>query len=236
MSPPPGRKLPEQVETVLFDAGGVLLDLDYSYLKRLIETRGHQVSAMALSKAEALARTEMENRVRQGGQIGEAWRDYFHLILADVGLPGAQHKELIDVLWEAHQRVGLWTAPIPGAREVVELLKGRGLHIGVVSNAEGRVAQDLEAAGYGRQFEAVVDSWLVGVSKPDPEIFRIALREIGMPARSAVYVGDIPAVDVDGARAADVAPILLDRHDLFTAVDAPRLRSIKDLPALLEEP
>jgi putative hydrolase of the HAD superfamily len=228
------RSLPQPVRTVLFDAGGVLLDLDYRYLRRLVDSRRHATTEDALARAEAHARQQIERRVREGGRTGEAWRDYFHFILAEVGVPAAEHEAIIDALWEAHERVGLWTVAIGGGPDVVRELKGRGLRIGVVSNAEGRVARDLELAGYGELLETVVDSHVVGVEKPDPEIFRIALRELGMPPDTAVYLGDVPSVDIEGARAASIAPILLDRHDLYPEAAAIRLRSIRELPALLD--
>jgi len=227
--------LPERVETVLLDAGGVLLDLDYSYLRRLIESRHRDVNEAALSRAEAVARLEISRRIGEAGNPNEVWRDYFHLILHEVGLPVAGHDPVIDSLWEAHQRVGLWTSAVPGALEVVQGLKGRGLRVGVISNAEGQVARDLDVAGFAGQLDAVVDSHVVGVQKPDPEIFRIGLRELGAEAATSVFVGDVPAIDIVGARAAGIAPILLDRHDLYADADAPRLRSIRELPALLDE-
>ena len=229
-----GAGLPQRIDTVLFDAGGVLLDLDYAYLRRLIEARHGEVSVDELSRLEALARMEIHRQVSDGGRVSDAWRDYFHVILGKVGVPAAEQNEIVDSLWEAHQRFGLWTVAIPGAPEIVAGLKRRGYRIGVVSNAEGRVEQDLESAGYRGLLETVVDSHVVGVEKPDPEIFHIALRRMETEPGSALYVGDLPAVDLEGARAAGIAPVLLDRHDLYPDVAGVRLRELAELSALLE--
>lgn len=225
---------PVRVETVLLDAGGVLLDLDFRYLRRLLRVHGHPIEAASLAQAEGLARTELDRRVREGGRGADAWRDYFRVLLGQVGAPLSIREPVIDVLWEAHLRVGLWNAPIGRAPETVRELKRRGLRVGVVSNAEGRVEQDLALAGYDGLFEAVVDSHVVGVEKPDPAIFRIALERMAASAETSVFVGDVPAIDVAGARAAGIAPVLLDRFDLYPAADAPRLRSIEELPAWLD--
>lgn len=224
---------PERVETLLFDAGGVLLDLDYRYLRRLIEARHAEVSLAELSRYEAGARHEIHRQVSAGGRVSETWRDYFHIILSKVGVPLDERESIVDSLWEAHQKFGLWTVAVDDALETVAALKKRGLRIGVVSNAEGRVQRDLEAAGYGGLLEIVVDSHLVGVEKPDPEIFRIALRKMKVGPESAVYVGDLPSVDIAGARAAGLTPVLLDRHDIYQNESARRIRSITELPALL---
>jgi putative hydrolase of the HAD superfamily len=230
------RVLPAKVETVLFDAGGVLLDLDFSYLRRLIEARGLEVSEAALARAEAKSRVEFNRSARVDAESHDIWRDYFHLVLGEVRVPGPEHDALIETLWEAHQRVGLWTVAAPGAPEVVREMRERGHRVGVISNAEGQVARDLDLAGFDGLLDAVIDSHVVGVRKPDPEIFRIALAELGVPAETAVFVGDVPVVDVAGARSAGIAPILLDPHDLHARTEAvPTLRSLKELPALLAE-
>lgn len=222
-----------KVETVLLDAGGVLLDLDYAFVRRLLEARDAAVEIEELSLAEARARTLIDARVRGGGSSAEAWRDYFCVLLTEVGVAPERTDGIIDVLWEAHLRVGLWTVPIAGAVDTVRTLKRAGYRIGVVSNAEGRVEQDLAGAGFGDLLEAVIDSHVVGVAKPDPRIFELALARLEVPAETAVYLGDVPAVDVVGARAAGVSPILLDRHGLYPSADAPRLKAIEELPGYL---
>jgi FMN phosphatase YigB (HAD superfamily) len=93
--------------TVLFDAGGVLLDLDYAFLKRLLEARHVATTIGELSASESLARTAIDRRVREGGRTSEAWRDYFRILLTRVGAPPEGTEEIVDTLAEAHERVGL---------------------------------------------------------------------------------------------------------------------------------
>ncbi len=83
------------------------------------------------------------------------------------------------------------------------------MRVGIISNADGTVAQRLAAQevlqvgpGLGVEVECVIDSGAVGVSKPDPRIFEIALDAIGVDAADAWYVGDMPGIDVVGARGA----------------------------------
>jgi putative hydrolase of the HAD superfamily len=227
------ERWPERVESVLLDAGGVLLDLDYEYFRRLIAARHGEVSIEELARYEAAARREIHRQVSEGGRVSETWRDYFRIMLSKAGVAVEEHEDIVDSLWEAHQRFGLWTVAIDGAIETVSLLKERGLRIGVVSNAEGRVEQDLEAAGFRGLFETVVDSHLVGVEKPDPKIFRIAMERMNLAPEGTIYVGDLPSVDVVGARAADIAAVLIDRHDLYPEADARRVASIRELPSLI---
>jgi putative hydrolase of the HAD superfamily len=225
--------LPDKVETVLFDAGGVLLDLDFRYLRRLCRAYGVQTTEETLSRYEATARVDVHRAVIDGARVSDMWRDYFHFILGHVGVPVDDQSPIIDSLWEAHQKFGLWTVAIEDAVETVGQLKQAGYRIGVVSNAEGRVAHDLEGAGFKGLFETVVDSHHVGVEKPDPKIFGIAMERMGVGTETTIYVGDVPAVDVAGARAAGLTPLLIDRHDLYANEDVQRLRGIGELRGLL---
>ena len=221
------------IRTVLFDAGGVLVQLDLPYLRRLVEAKRIDVEPQALVAAEAAARREVHRMVESGGRVGSAWRDYFHLILGKIGLPGPEQSAVIDSLWDAHERFGLWTVASEGGPETVSALRESGLRLGVVSNAEGRVERDLETAGYKGAFDTIVDSHHVGVEKPDPAIFGIALERLGVDPEATVYVGDLPAVDVQGARAAGIRAILVDPHDHYADCDAPRIRTLRELPDLL---
>jgi putative hydrolase of the HAD superfamily len=105
-----------------------------------------------------------------------------------------------------------------------------GIRLGVVSNSEGHIEALLQHVGLGVHLELVVDSALEGVHKPDPEIFRRALTRLGVEPRQAIYVGDIPAVDVGGARAAGMEGVLIDAfgHHRDYA-DAPRVESVAEL-------
>jgi putative hydrolase of the HAD superfamily len=212
----------------------VLLDLDYAFVRRLLDARGCEVEEDEIARAEARARAEIHRRVSEGGRSQDAWRDYFHIILGHAKLPGEGHEAVIDTLWDAHQRVGLWTVPVQGAVETVHELRRGGYRLGVVSNAEGRVERDLASAGYEGLFEAIIDSHEVGVEKPDPEIFRIALERVGAKPETTVFVGDVPAVDIAGARAAGIAPVLLDRHAVYADTDVPRLALIQELPGWID--
>lgn len=224
--------LPRQVEAVLLDAGGVLLDLDFTFIRRVVRAHHVDVPESQLSLEEARSRLEVDGALRAGRPTGE-WRDFFYLLLGRVGVPIAEHDAIIDTLREAHDRVGLWTVATPRGPETLAELKARGLRLAVVSNAEGQVARDLDSAGYGGAFETVVDSHVVGLRKPDPAIFHLALDHLKIGAERAVYVGDMPGIDVAGARAAGVSPILCDRHDFYEGLAVPRIRTLEQLPALL---
>jgi HAD superfamily hydrolase (TIGR01549 family) len=74
-------------------------------------------------------------------------------------------------------------------------------------------------AGLDALFDIVVVSGEVGVKKPDPAIFSIPLERLGLEPETVAYVGDAPE-DVEGATAAGLVPILLDRRSGDTWAEA----------------
>jgi putative hydrolase of the HAD superfamily len=115
-------------------------------------------------------------------------------------------------------------------------LRAAGLAVGVVSNSDGRVESLLAAAGLRPFLDFVIDSGSVGVEKPDPRIFALACERAGVPPQHALHVGDVYEVDVLGARAAGVTPVLFDPDDLVPDADCARISDLAALPALLLTP
>jgi putative hydrolase of the HAD superfamily len=84
-------------------------------------------------------------------------------------------------------------------------------------------------AELGSYFEFLIDSHLVGCSKPDKAIFQLAVDQLGLAPADAAYVGDSYGYDVIGAQRAGLIPILLDRLGAYKEVDVTRIRSLAEL-------
>jgi HAD superfamily hydrolase (TIGR01549 family) len=109
--------------------------------------------------------------------------------------------------WQAHVRAD------PTALQVLATLR-ESKTLALISNFDhpSHAYEVLRETGLDRYFETVVISGEVGVKKPNPEIFRIALRATNLSAEEVVYVGDTQD-DVDGAKAAGIRPILIVRKE-----------------------
>jgi putative hydrolase of the HAD superfamily len=101
--------------------------------------------------------------------------------------------------------------PYPDAAPALEALRARGLRTICVSNWDYALPEVLERCGLAELLDGVVTSAEAGASKPDPAIFERALSLAGCPAAQAIHVGDSLEEDVQGARAAGVRAVLLDR-------------------------
>jgi len=123
---------------------------------------------------------------------------------------------------------GLWTELEPDAEAALRLARAEGLRTAVISNSNGTIADILAELGLARHVEFVIDSSTVGVEKPDPRIFRLALERAGVAAHESVYVGDLYSIDVVGARAAGLRAILLDPGACWGARDCPTAITVLD--------
>ena len=141
--------------------------------------------------------------------------------------------QLVPRLRAHHRERNLWRVPFDCARPTLERLRAAGLRLGVVSNADGRAAAILAATGLARSLDVIVDSHFEGVEKPDAEIFRRALARLGAAAETTLFVGDIPSIDVVGARNAGLRPVLLDAAGAYYDADCDRIARPGELLALL---
>lgn len=221
------------LDAVLFDAGGTLIRLDYAFMRACAQRRNHEVSHAALARGEALVRREIDRRAAQTGGPRDRDADrvamYFGAVLESAGVAPDAAEAAAAELAEEHAHANLWRVAMPGAAEALAALRARGFRVGVVSNADGRVAALLEAVGLAPHLETIVDSHIEGVEKPDPEIFRRALARLDVTATRTAYVGDIFAIDVVGARAAGLAAILIDETGGYADVACPRIAALSDL-------
>lgn len=107
--------------------------------------------------------------------------------------------------------------------------------LGVVTNGEGKPQlAKLAAIGLAERFTVVVASGLEGVAKPAPEIFALACERLGTEQGQTAHVGDRLDLDAEGATAAGLRGIWLDRHGIASCPSQiTRISSLHELPAAL---
>lgn len=220
--------------TLFLDAGGVLVHPNWARVAAALVAHGVAADEHALARADLLARHALDRTpgARATNDAGRGWL-YFNLVLEKAGIPLTPEAEaaLAD-LNAYHMTSNLWERVTPGAGEALRALRGLGLRLVVVSNANGTLHALFERLGLARHFDVLLDSWKEGVEKPDPRLFHIALERAGAAAPSTTHVGDLYHVDVQGARAAGLHAVLYDAGDLYPDADCPRVRSLSDLVRL----
>jgi putative hydrolase of the HAD superfamily len=217
-------------EVLLLDAGNTVVFLDHVALSEAASRAGLSVSAEALSRAEPSAKRAYEALMQRGVAHEDGWMLHARVIFETAGLSEADAAEAARVARRAHDAFNLWRRVPDGLLGALERLARAGVRCGIVSNAEGTLMALLDRLDLSRHFEVVVDSGLEGVSKPDPEIFRRALTRMGARAEATLYAGDIPRVDVEGARSAGIDAVLIDPFDHYADyTEAPRFPSVAAL-------
>jgi len=219
------------IQTVFLDAGGVLVNPNWSRVSLALAERGVSVGASALAAAEPRAKKRLDTgaAIQATPEPQRGWT-YFDLVLTEAGiaLSDATAAALAD-LRTYHQQFNLWESVPDEVQPSLASLRARGFRLVVVSNANGTLHHAFERLGLTRALDAVFDSPAEGVEKPDPRLFQLALERTGAEARTTVHVGDFYHVDVVGARAAGITPVLLDAADLYPDCDCMRVRSLTAL-------
>lgn len=217
--------------TILFDAGGTLVYLDYAFLARELRRAGIAVSPRAIRLAEYAAKAEIDRRLV--GAVADTdetrRRPYFVALLDHLGVESTLADVLIERFDAAHKQDNLWRKMLPSTPAVLTELRKRGFTLGVISNADGRIAGILHQCGIAELFDTVIDSHDIGVEKPDPRIFLLALDRLNTPPDQAVYVGDIYGIDVVGSERAGLQAVLLDPLGGYGEVPCRKIRHLREL-------
>lgn len=126
--------------------------------------------------------------------------------------------------------------PMPHAAEVLAELRRRDVRLGLVTNGWSAVQREcLERCGLSGAFGVVLISEEVGLSKPDPRIYSLALDELEVTAEDAWFVGDSPRNDIQGPQEVGLrAAYLPGGHPLTSEQPDAVLRGLRDVLALSE--
>lgn len=221
---------------VLFDSGGIFLLPQHDRIIGAFVRAEVDVAAVRLDDAHYRAAASFSTDVDVDADWAGSWRAYLEAYIAACGVGDADREEVHRHLDSEFADAALWLSVAPGCREGLRAIVETGVDLGVVSNADGVMGarlRELEilqvGPGIGVEVGCVIDSGAVGVMKPDPRIFEIALDALAVDADDAWYIGDMPAFDVVGARRAGLRPFVMDPLGLHLDADYDRVASLTEL-------
>lgn len=208
------------LKTIFFDAGNTLIRMNYPVIAEALARHGVRVTPEDIERAEWQARVRLDTEVLSRfvpGSDTASTEDhsvagrYLRYLAEGLGITDeATIRALAEWRRSYNLPIGLWNAAEPAAAEALATAREAGVGAAVISNSNGSVRSILESLGLTRWLDYVIDSEEVGVEKPDPRIFRLALERSRVSPDEAVYIGDLYSVDVLGARAAGIQAVLLD--------------------------
>jgi putative hydrolase of the HAD superfamily len=220
-------------DAVLFDAGGVLVLPDPTVLGPLLTYYGATADHGAHARAHYAGMA-----AKSASTAGENdWTHYDEVYLDTVGVRPNAKEEALQVFGKVKGVANLWRHPTPHAHDVLRQLHDSGIPIGIVSNASGQIEDTLRQSGICQVGDGplapvrfVVDSHIVGIQKPDPRIFRIALEMLpGISPSRIAYVGDSLIMDVQGSRGAGLTPVLVDPYGFAEGHDVHRIVTLREV-------
>lgn len=222
---------------LLLDAGDTFIFFDGHALAEVLSELGASAEPAALEAGQLVAKRHYQSFVAAGGQHEDAWSVIISDTLVAAGIELERARPLLAPIRRAHDAFYLWRRVPAGLPEALGRARAAGIKLAVVSNSEGKLAYVLGRLDLAQYFEAILDSQLEGVQKPDPEIFLRAVARCGTTVDRALMAGDIPDVDLRGAAGAGIAGVLIAPPGQHSDAAWPRFPSVAALiDALLALP
>lgn len=206
------------IKTIFFDAAGTLIHLPKSVGQHyaLVGQRvGLPLEAAALDRAFAASWRQMPARPAIDGPRDDDdkgwWRELVERVIDQVAPSTGEldRDAFFEAVYSHFAEAGVWDL-YPEVIEVLDSLQPR-FNLAVISNFDGRLRMILEQLGISQFFSHIFLSSELGADKPNPEIYRRALRLSVAAPDETLHVGDDPVRDWEGAAAAGLQIFRLKR-------------------------
>jgi len=221
---------------LLLDAGGTLLFIDQDYLSMVADAHGCQVEARLFYEQHFRLVHWFDTYVSTHRRFLQGLSEpYSQILLRLAGLPEEVAERAAQIAEARHEQRNLWEFTFPWIVETLGQLRDEGYHMSIVSNADGRVEQELHDMGMRGYFERVYDSEVVGVQKPEPGIYELALNDLDLRPEEALFVGDMFYIDIWGANRVGIPGLHLDPLGLYEGWPGAHIQDLRQLPGWLKE-
>jgi FMN phosphatase YigB (HAD superfamily) len=216
-----------RLKSVFIDAGETLIGFrprSYETILAILRDYGYKISTVTLFRA--IAKTI--SKYNFPNELGTNPLNVSDLLF-ELGI--YPHKELIKMLANRDFYGGEYFI-YDDAIDFLEFIKSQSLRSVIVSNATKRMDKILKEFELPKKVDGIVESFAVGVVKPNPKIFYYASRIGNVPA---IHIGDIYEVDILGARRAGINAILLDRFRFYEDINCNKAITLKDVTKFIEK-
>jgi putative hydrolase of the HAD superfamily len=220
------------IEAVFLDVGGVLTLPAEAEAATFLTAHGAHGSPEEVERLHYLGMLAHDEATSSAG----SGRPYLKGFLEAAGLSA----DLADAFDAAIRPAG-WRPAIRSSLEALPALVATGVRLAIVSNSDGTLEERLVRAGVaqvgpgpGVALWALIDSGAVGIEKPDPRIFELALSACCVGPEAAVHVGDSRRMDVAGAMAAGIRPLHMDPFDLCPDRSHEHIHTLREVIELVQ--
>ncbi len=227
------------IKAVFFDVGNTLV---YPYpsvsavCAEVLQEAGHDRQITDIEAILPMVDEYYEDRYREDDtfwtseqETSEIWTGMYTLLCRKLGIE-QDAEGLARRVYDEFGEPSRWRL-YDDVKPAFWRLSEHGLRLGVISNWDRRLEALLDGLGLGEMLDTVLSSAVVGLHKPDPRIFEMAMEKLDVRPEECVHVGDHHYADLLGARSAGMRALLIDRHG-GDAVEAD-LRSLDEIDSLL---
>ena len=228
---------------VVFDVGGTLIHFNHTkiapFYAAAAAERGTAIDSAQINTVLTQLERDLPTLSRQRAlslekEFGKSfWDDFYAEGFRRLGIEGDTSRAVAEIR-ERFMR-GEFETVYDDTLPALNALKARHVPMGIVSNFSPNLEEVLQQQGIHDYFQFFIVSAIAGVEKPNPKIFDLAVEIAQHPREEIVYVGDSVFHDMEGARAAGIAGVLIDRANLYRDYDGVRLQDLNDLIKVLEK-
>lgn len=220
------------IKALFFDVGNTLLFPNRQRMLRSLHARQVFPSEELMREVERQTKREFDALLESHAAVDHGfWHIYYTRLLKELNF--SDQNICSDLV--ARTRISAnWCDIRPGTREAL-LRLGKRYRLGVISNADGRIADVLDHCGIADCFESITDSGIVGKEKPHPLIFERALESVKVTAEESLYTGDVYSVDYLGSTQVGMQCVLFDVAGAYVDRGAPRVESLEQLESHLAQ-
>ena len=219
------------IKALFFDVGNTLLFPNRERMLRSLHARQIFPPEELMREIERRTKREFDSLLESHAAVDHGfWHIYYSHLLEELGITD---DAICSDLVTCTRISGNWRDIRPGTREALLRLAKR-FRLGVISNADGKIADVLAHCGIADCFETITDSGIVGKEKPHPAIFEAALQSLGVGADESLFTGDVYAVDYLGAKQVGMHAILFDAPGAYKDRGVPRVESLEELEFQLD--
>ena len=219
------------IRAVLFDLDNTLTHRDQSilaYSQHLANTYQQQLQQVEISQIQSIIR-----RIDNGGYPKKELLTHpsiaasvAYALQQELNWNSLPDFEELTQFW--FQQFGLSAVAMPGANHLLADLKQQGYKLAVVSNGGHATRLTiLQGLGFSHYFDEIISSELVGISKPNPEIFLHTSRQLDVAPQHCLFIGDHPVNDIQGATQAGMQALWL--KGFHEAEDHKSINTIQNL-------
>lgn len=233
------------LKAVLLDAGGTLIREEptrEAIYAEAARRQGIQADARALRACMYRVHAELPRTLGNHFRYSEGWFRAFiqRIYQRELGLRPERLPEIERELFDRFADPGTFRL-FPGALELIEGLRRRGLVVGIVSNWSEALPGILEGLGVAQMVDFVLVSAVERMEKPQPELFARALTRASAQPEEAIFAGNDPELDVEASRAVGLRAVLVRHGGSESAesrggdgLDAPAVDSLSSLGRWIE--